>query len=335
MSHSIAVRVVPVQPHCFAFGGFELQMIGAMESARQTGLDIKPLDAWRRVADFDIIHLWGFEVAHFQTAYWAHAARKKLVMSALLGYPSFYLYLRNLGAKLASSSRLKFKMLPWISALTVVNAEQARYAVKILGIAADRVHVIPNIVDDIFFDPPSIADDFDVGFNDYVLCTGNVCRRKNQLTLVKACRKLGVPLLLVGDALIGEEEYGKAVAEAMHGMPNMAWIRGLAAGSDALAASYRNCLMFALPSYAEAQPISALEAAAAGKPILLADRSYARQEFFMNAALSSIESESHLIQGLKRVMNAPSTYCAPREILERCRRENVGNAYREVYGSVC
>ncbi len=330
----MAVRVLPFQPHCFAFGGFELQMIGAMEAARQTGLDINPLDAWSRSDDFDIVHFWGFEVAHFHVAQWAQAARKKLVMSALLAHPSLWRYVHKLSVQLASSSRLKFQMLPWMSALTVVNAQQAQYAVKILGIAADRVHVIPNIVNAIFFDPPTYVADFNVGFNDYVLCTGNICRRKNQLMLVKACRKLGVPLLLVGDVLIGENEYGNAVTEAMRGASNMAWIRGLPAGSDVLAAAYQNCLLFALPSYTEAQPISALEAAAAGKPILLADRDYARQEYFANAALSSLESEIHLINALKRVLNDPSLYCTPRDVLEGCRRDNVGKAYRKVYDIV-
>jgi len=334
MSHSITIRVVPFQPHCFAFGGFDLQMIGAMNATRNASFDIGPLDVWRRTADFDIIHFWGFDVAHFHIAYWAQAANKKLVMSALLPFPSFISYLRNLGAVVASSTRLRFEMLPLISALTVVNAEQARYAVKILGLAADRVHVIPNIVDDIFFDPPSNADGFNVGFNDYVLCVGNICKRKNQLMLVKACRKLGVPLLLVGDVLVGEEEYGKAVAEAMRGVLNMDWIRGLPAGSDALAAAYRNCLVFALPSYSETQPISALEAAAAGKSVLLANRSYARQEFFAKAVLVSPKSEINLINGLKRVMDDPSSYCTPRNILERCRRENVGKAYRDVYSAL-
>jgi glycosyltransferase involved in cell wall biosynthesis len=330
----MSIRVVPLQPHCFAFGGFELQMIGAMEAARQTGLDIGPLDNWSRADDFDIIHFWGFEVAHFTVAQWAYSARKKLIMSALLAHPSVWRYVHKLSMQLAGASRIKFQMLPWMSALTVVNSQQADYAVKILGIGRNRVHVIPNIVEDIFFDPPANAENFNVGFSDYVLCTGNICRRKNQLMLVKACRKLGVPLLLVGDVLSGESAYAFAVADAMQGASNMAWIRGLAPGSEALAAAYRNCILFALPSYAEAQPISALEAAAAGKPILLADRDYARQEYFTNAAITSVESEKYLVKGLKRALNNPDVYSTPRELLESCRRLNVGDAYRQVYEAV-
>jgi hypothetical protein len=53
------VRVIPAQPHCFAFGGFEIQMLAAMESAWAAGADVAPLDYWRREADFDLLHFWG------------------------------------------------------------------------------------------------------------------------------------------------------------------------------------------------------------------------------------------------------------------------------------
>ena len=73
------VRVVPFQPHCFAFGGFDIQMIAAMESARAAGADVAPLDFWRREADFDVLHFWGLEVQHCNAVKWARAGGKKIV----------------------------------------------------------------------------------------------------------------------------------------------------------------------------------------------------------------------------------------------------------------
>ena len=61
LSAASQCRVVPFQPHCFAFGGFELQMIAAMDSARAAGADVAPLDFWRREADFDVLHLWALD----------------------------------------------------------------------------------------------------------------------------------------------------------------------------------------------------------------------------------------------------------------------------------
>jgi glycosyltransferase involved in cell wall biosynthesis len=206
MSLRPVVRVIPFQPHCFAFGGFELQMIGAMDSARAVGVDVAPLDFWRREADFDVLHLWGLDLQHSNTVKWARAAGKKIVLSALANYPGWKSWLRHLASLAVGPARLRRSMLAMIDCVTVVNNAQARYLVGTVGFPAGRVTVVPNLVDDIFF-RTSGAQPGAFGIENYVLCTGNICRRKNQLALVTACRKLGVPLLLVGNVLTGEEEY--------------------------------------------------------------------------------------------------------------------------------
>ena len=55
------VRVLPLQPHCFAFGGFEIQMLSALEAVRACGVDAQPMDIWSRNADFDIFQLQSLE----------------------------------------------------------------------------------------------------------------------------------------------------------------------------------------------------------------------------------------------------------------------------------
>jgi glycosyltransferase involved in cell wall biosynthesis len=333
-SQSPSVRMVPVQPHCFAFGGFELQMINAMTASRDLGFDVSPLDPWSKTNNFNIAHFWGFEVSHFQTAKWAYLANKKLIMTMLLTNYSAVNYFRNYFSKLIGSSRLKFQMLNWLSAIVVVNSEQKKYANFILNIPKNKIHVIPNIVEDIFFDAPSDSRNFDIGIKNYILCTGNVCKRKNQLLLVKACRKLGLPLVILGNSMTGEIDYANAVRDEMKGIKNMAWIQNLKPGSMTLAAAYKNCIAFALPSYNETQPISALEAAAAGKPILLADLPYAKQEFFSNALLVQPASRDALITGLKKVIDSPGNYLVPKEIISRCRRADIGSSYINLYKQI-
>lgn len=328
------IKVVPVQPHCFAFGGFELQMLGAMEASRGLGANISELNLWSRLNNFDLIHLWGFEVAHYNIARWAHLDGKKLVMSALLTHPTMLACLRNIASRVVGPSRLKFEMLPWLSALTVVNDGHAQYAASVLGVNKRKIYVIPNIVEDIFYAPPLNAPNLNIDFHDYVLCTGNICARKNQLMLAKACKKLDIPLLLIGGVMPGEEQYGVAVAEIINSSKKMKWINGFPSGSQELAAAYQNSLLFALPSYLEAQPISALEAGAAKKPILLANKPYANQEFYKNAALVTPDSEDSLISGLRRIMDCPSNYQPPESALELCRRERVGDAYLNMYKQV-
>jgi len=327
------VRVVPFQPHCFAFGGFEVQMITAMETARAAGTDIAPLDPWRREADFDVLHLWGLAVDHIITIQLARAAHKKIVLTALLPYPSLLSRLRHLASLAVGPARLRNSVLKAIDCVTVLNQAQAQYLSNTLGFPAEKISIVPNAVDDIFFETAGEAEN-SFGIENYVLCTGNICHRKNQLALVEACKKLGVPLLLVGKTLVGEEDYGRAVAEAMERHGNSRWIQWLPPGSSDLAAAYRHAAIFALPSFDETQPISALEAAAGRKSLVLADRPYAKQEFYENALLTDPHSADSIAKALSKALDRPGAYCPPAATLEKCRRQKVGAAYRAIYDTL-
>ncbi len=325
------VRVVPFQPHCFAFGGFDIQMIAAMESARAAGADVAPLDFWRREADFDVLHFWGLEVQHCNAVKWARAGGKKIVLSALVNYPGWKSWLRHMASMAVGPARLRRSMLAAIDCVTVVNKLRARYLVGTVGLPAQEVTVIPNLVEDIFFATAVGAQTARCEMDNYVICVGNVCRRKNQLSLVRACSRLGVPLLLVGGVMTGEEDYGKAVAEAMAAGDSFRWIRGMSPGSPELAQAYRGAALFALPSYEEQQPISALEAAAMGKPLVLGDLPYARQEFYERAALADPRSVDTIARAIRKALDNPAAHCPPSSAIEPCRKERVGAAYMAIY----
>src|ERR1017187_2861614 len=93
--------------------------------------------------------------------------------------------------------------------------------------------IIPNIVGDQYFrrlaGRPPFAD-----FHNYVLCTGNVCARKNQLALAQACLSAQASLLIIGDVLPGEEVYGRALKSAIEGKALVRWLPKMEPKSDAL-----------------------------------------------------------------------------------------------------
>jgi glycosyltransferase involved in cell wall biosynthesis len=325
------VRVLPLQAHCLAFGGFELQMIAAMKSVQDVGVDIAPLDIWKREADFDILHLWGLELQHRNNVMWAHLAKKKILISTLVNYPSLISRLRYAASSLIGQARLSKPMLAQIDGITAVNRQQKQFLENTIGFPSEKVFVIPNIVEDIFFAVPKNAEGFQLDIDNYVICAGNICKRKNQLALVKACIKIGVPLLLVGHVLNGEENYGRAVNDAMANNPNIRWIKGLMPGSTQLAVAYGRAAVFALPSFDEAQPISALEAVAARKPLVLADRPYSKQEFYANAVLTNPDSVDSIASAIAKALDHPDAYCTPIAVIEECRRNKVGKAYFAAY----
>jgi glycosyltransferase involved in cell wall biosynthesis len=336
MSSRPIARVVPFQPHCFAFGGFEIQMIGAMEAAREAGADVAPLDFWSREPDFDLLHLWGWGLEHRGTVHWAKAGGKKILLSALVRYPGWASRLLYLASYLWGPARLKRPMIAELDGITVVNRQQKDYLTGIVGFPADRVFVIPNIVEEIFFAPPTEPNEFDPqlfdpGIENYAICAGNVCPRKNQLALAKACRKIGVPLLLVGPALTGEAEYARAVEDEIANNPMVRWVKGLPPASPQLASAYRRAAVFALPSYNEEQPISALEAAASGMPLVLSDRPYARQDCYAGALAPDPKSVDAIAAALRRALDRPDKHRPPASAIADCRRPIVGRAYANAY----
>ena len=221
-----------------------------------------------------------------------------------------------------------------LSMLVVVNEETSRSAQRLLGIRTDRIAVVPNIVDEVFLEtlPPSPKMEF--GVKDFFLCVGNVCRRKNQLSVAKAAASIGAQLLIVGELLPGEERYGEDLAMLVAQHAGIVWIRGVAPGSKELLSAFRQCVGFVLPSFDETQPISALEAIAARKPVLLADRAYARQKIYRSACLVDPTSVAAIAEGMHRLMHTPDAYCPPVKNLSECTKSRVGAVYADIYRQV-
>src|SRR6185437_15107033 len=100
------IRFVPAQPHCFTYGGFDIQMHRTIEVLRTRGIDARPLDFWSRNLDFDIIHLWGFDTgAHMTTARFAKAYGKNVVLTPLVQYLTTRARLRFVGAWVQGEAR--------------------------------------------------------------------------------------------------------------------------------------------------------------------------------------------------------------------------------------
>jgi len=123
--------------------------------------------------------------------------------------------------------------------------------------------------------PQSFARRYDVA--DYVLCVGAIEPRRNQLLLAHALRDAQVPLVLIGAR--ADTEYAAALTRV--GGPNILVVDDAAVLADAglVASAYAGARVVALPSWCEASALGPLEAAAAGAPLVLGDRSAARDYF--------------------------------------------------------
>ncbi|CAH0354102.1 glycosyltransferase family 4 protein [Aquabacterium sp. CECT 9606] len=322
------VRIVPLQPHCFAFGGFEVQMLDALDAVQAVGVRAEKLNPWSLDSDFDILHVWGMEPDHLSAVHWARKSGKKIVMTALLPYVGPRALAGRVKALFNGRALMQRELLSQIDILVVVNAAQRQSAHWLYGFDLERVKVIPNIIAPIFFRLDKRGEHKGMG---YVLSVGNVCARKNQLMLAKACAGAGLDLVLVGNVLPGEEAYAADLQTVIDRTHHVRWIKGLPAASKALADLYADARCFALISHHETQPISLLEAAASRSGLLIADQRYARQEFYQNAKLVNERSISAIIEGLNAVTQTPSMYLPPDDVVNSCQKDAVGRAYAHTY----
>jgi glycosyltransferase involved in cell wall biosynthesis len=228
-----------------------------------------------------------------------------------------------------SSFKRQIQYFKKIDRFIVVNDLQAGILVKYFKVDLNKIDIIPNIVEDDYFQSNKFDFKKKYNFQNYILCTGNISKRKNQLNLAIACAKLNVNLVLIGNVLDGEFEYGRKLEKLVKKSTNILWLKEIQKASSDLISAYYNCDFFVLPSLDETQPISALEAVAMKKKIILLDRSYAKQKYYSGAILcrsSSVEDIMVSIIKCKENETIPNY-----ESIVSCTEKNVGLSYKKAY----
>jgi glycosyltransferase involved in cell wall biosynthesis len=324
------IRLVPAQPHCFAYGGFDIQMHRTLETLQACGVDARPLDFWSRDRDFDVMHFWGFDTdQHLTAARFAKRYNKKVVLTPLLQYLTPRSWIRYAGALVEGTARRRIALGRLVDRFLAVNEEQGRTLRLMYRVPQSKIEIVPTILDEHFFEPyqerAALAD----GFADFMLCAGNICARKNQLNLAHAAIESGTPILFAGDVNGGEEDYGERFARLIEPHGFLRWNTWMA--WPELLTAYRAARGVVLPSFEEQQPTTGLEATALGKPLMLGRRPYARQKFYRGAFLAEPASRKDIGAGLRALLTEPARYTPPPQFAQECRADQVGTKLKRIF----
>lgn len=297
-------------------GGLELQCLKTCQALVGAGIDARLLDYYGRDDRFDLLHLFGSTENYYDICQQA-AGRWPIVISAVTGTPSAAWWrgpiwngVSRLAAevKLATSYSRMRSVYHLASAVICLNQLEADFLNVTYGLSRKKIRIISNGVDERNFqsDPGPFIEKY--GIRDFVLYTGNIVRRKNPVNLAEALRRMNLPGLFIGRRVAAEYDYGERFAAIVESSPTLLWIDGLAHDDPLLAGAYAAAKIFCLPSTNETQSLSALEAMAAGTPILLGDYPYARQSPFELALRCDPLNISSIEMSLERIISEPDLY---------------------------
>ncbi len=284
----------------FAFqspGGGENQLIQTARHLEAMDLPVRLFCPWTdRLEQARLLHLFGMSREGLELARRAKARGTPVVLSPICWFQPGALWslehtlTRKLGSLATWSLRRVYPELPgWRRELLTLcdrilpnSQAEARQLTALFGVQVERMIVVPNGVLNRFRGASPALFREQYGDGEFVLFVGRVEPRKNPLGLIRAIRKLGLRLVVVGQAPPECRSYLETCRSA--GGDSVDWMGSIHHDNPLLASAYAAARVLALPSWFETPGLAALEAALAGTAVVITPYGSTR-EYFGNQVL--------------------------------------------------
>lgn len=307
------VVLVSPRPFCLAWGGSEVQLEKTAEHLRKLGIEVEKLDYFDRASGHgaDLWHLFGSDPVLFDVADLLASSGRKFVISPIY-YPVGLDRVKHRIARRIYKSAwwMRARIIRMASAVLPNSVSEARFLSRELGVSQQRIVVVPNAFDERILggDPDRFRARFLAQYScseRFVLSVGRIEPRKNTLKLIRAVRKLGALLVLVGRFDMRHRSYAAAVSQEMEkaGL-SVVHIEYLEHDNE-LADAYAAAHVHALVSELETPGLASLEAGAAGANLVVG-RCAPVEEYFRDIAwVTDVGSEASLIGALTEALGRP------------------------------
>jgi glycosyltransferase involved in cell wall biosynthesis len=163
-----------------------------------------------------------------------------------------------------------------------------------------------------------------------VICVAQVFGMKNQHTVIESCKKLGIPVQIVGNPPPNHTEYYnycKKIADK-----NVTFTSFLP--QQKLIEHYAASKVHALPSWFETTGLSSLEAAAMGCNLVVSPNGDTRDYFEGHAWFGSPEDPLSIDKAIEDALNSPSNMEFRDIVLEKYTWKKAAEATRIAYEHV-
>jgi glycosyltransferase involved in cell wall biosynthesis len=194
----------------------------------------------------------------------------------------------------------------------------------LFGAPKERVHVVPNGVEEIFLNSAPAAR------GQWLVCAATITERKRVLELAEAAVRARTPLWIIGKPYSDSDPYAQKFFVLAKQQPQMLRYEGAIQDRARLSRIYREARGFVLLSAMETRSLSAEEAIACECPLLLSDLPWARSTFGDHAGYCPIAGPERTSGFLRKFYDAaPSLKPPPKPAswLE------VGRQFKAVYES--
>ncbi len=278
-------------PFLLAHGGLQTQIEQTKLALERNGIEVGWLRWWDDVQRGQIIHYFG-RPHHSYVAFAQQKGIRIVIGDLLTGLGSRGVITRQC-QRLAIGALRHFSFfdrMAWDAyrrsdALTALTPWEGQLLQEVFGVSPERVHVIPNGVEDVF-----LQDAGEHERTHWLICTATITPRKKVLELAKGAIRAGTPLWVIGRPYSETDTYYQDFRRLVASHPAILRYEGGVSDRGELAHHYRRARGFVLLSTMESLSLSALEAAACGCPLLLSDLPWARTTFGNTAIYCSAKA---------------------------------------------
>jgi glycosyltransferase involved in cell wall biosynthesis len=269
-------------PYFLAHGGVQIQLEQTKTSLEKIGLETDYARWWDERQSGDIIHYIGRPASTY--VQYAQEKGMKVVMADLLtgtGSRSGLERAAQTFAMRAAKALLPYSFtvrMAWdtfqrADACIALTGWEARLMVEMFKAPPKRVFVVPNGVEDVFFQSKPAER------GPWLVCAARITGIKRVVELAEACVLAKAPLWVIGKPFSSSDEYAQRLVKLSKLNPTLIRYEGAISDRAIMANVYRQARGFVLLSSMESLSLSALEAAACGCPLLLTALPWAQTVF--------------------------------------------------------
>jgi glycosyltransferase involved in cell wall biosynthesis len=328
-------------------GGGENQLIQTGRALEDLGHVVRLFSCWTdRLDEARLLHLFGMSREGLELARMARALGVPVVLS-----PICWVEPRAIAANAPTPSRRFLERMKWqlrrfvprlacwrrallhlADAILPNSDAEGRQLAMLFGAERSRIHPVPNGVHPHFAlaDPAPFRERYPLG--EFVLYVGRIEPRKNVLGLIEAIRPLGIPLVAIGAVPPSSNEYGRACRNA--GGRLVHWLGSFDHDDPMLASAYAATSVLALPSWFETPGLAALEAAAAGTPVVVTPFGSAREYFGPLAEYARPDRPAEIREAVCRAMRSQRGRELSAHVCSRYAWSEVARRTAELYDQV-